>query len=235
MLNELINGLLSYEIFWVLILAVYAVAVIFLTKKTYYLMINRGIKKESAVYFNRKLIHIFAGGVIVLIVPHVFSTPWYPLLSGLVLTVIMYGFHKSSKILYWFQHKEDVNDVSFCFMWAVAVFILWYVMGNPWIAIIPPAFMALGDGITGIIRNLAFKERVKHPIGNVYMMGICIPIGYYFGNMSGLPGLAIWGVIAAVVASIVEKFEFGPIDDNVLISVSSILVLYIGSIFGPII
>ena len=235
MLNELINGLINYEILWVLILAVYAVAVIFLTKKTYYLMINRGIKKESAVYFNRKLIHIFAGGVIVLIVPHVFSTPWYPLLSGLVLTVIMYTFHKTGSILYWFQNKEDVNDVSFCFMWAVAVFILWYIMGNPWIAIIPPAFMALGDGITGIIRNLAFKERVKHPIGNVYMMGICIPIGYYFGNMSGIPGLAIWGVIAAIVASIVEKFELGPVDDNVLISVSSILVLYIGSIVGPII
>jgi len=235
MLNELINGLINYEILWVLILAVYAVAVIFLTKKTYYLMINRGIKKESAVYFNRKLIHIFAGGVIVLIVPHVFSTPWYPLLSGLVLTVIMYTFHKTGSILYWFQTKEDVNDVSFCFMWAVAVFILWYIMGNPWIAIIPPAFMALGDGITGIIRNLAFKERVKHPIGNVYMMGICIPIGYYFGNMSGIPGLAIWGVIAAIVASIVEKFELGPVDDNILISVSSILVLYIGSIVGPII
>lgn len=230
MLDELVYT----EIFWVFVLAVYAVTVIFLTKKTYYLMIKKGLKKEVAVYYNRKLIHIFAGGVIVLTVPFVFSTPWYPLLCGLVLTVITYAFHNTGRILYWFQTKEDVNDVNFCFMWAVAVFILWQIIGNPWIAIIPPAFMAFGDGITGIVRNLAFKERVKHIIGNVYMMGVCIPIGYYFGSMSRMEGLAIWGVIAAIVASIVEKFEFGPIDDNVLITVSAIIVLYIGGIVGPI-
>jgi len=236
MFDELISELSPVtQILWIFVLAIYALAVIFLTKKSYTLMLNKGLKKETAVYFNRKLIHIFAGGVIVLSVPHVFTTPWYPLLSGLFLTAIMYSFHSTGKILYWFQNKEDVNDVSFCFMWAIAVFILWYVLGNPWIAIIPPAFMAFGDGITGIIRNLAFKERVKHPIGNVYMMGICIPIGYYFGNMSGIEGLAIWGVIAAIAASIVEKFEIGPLDDNILISVSSIIVLYMGSIFGPII
>ncbi len=231
MLDELVYN----EIFWVFVLAVYAFTVIFLTKKTYHLMTKKGLKKEVAIYYNRKLIHIFAGGVIVLIVPHVFSTPWYPLLCGIVLTVITLFFHSTGRILYWFQTEENVNDVSFCFMWAVAIFILWFVFNDPWIAVIPPAFMAFGDGITGIIRNLAFKERIKHPIGNVYMMGVCILIGYYFANMSDIEGLAIWGVIAAVVASIVEKFEIGPIDDNVLITVSSVVVLYIGGIVGPII
>jgi hypothetical protein len=231
MLDELINN----EIFWVFILAFYAFSVIFLTKKTYDLILKKDLKKEVAVYYNRKLIHIFAGGVIVLIVPFVFSSPWYPLLCGLVLTVIMYVFHNTGRILYWFQTKEDVNDVNFCFMWAVAIFILWFIFDDPWIAVIPPAFMAFGDGITGIVRNLAFKERVKHVIGNVYMMGVCIPIGYFFADMSGIEGLAVWGVIAAVVASIVEKFEIGPIDDNVLITVCSIIVLYIGGIVGPIV
>jgi hypothetical protein len=234
MLNQLITNETLYEIFWVLFLAVYAVSVIFLTKKSYHMLIKKGIKKESAIYYNRKLIHIFAGGVVVLAVPFVFSTPWYPLLSGIVLALIMYFFHKSGKILYWFQTKDDVNDVNFCFMWGLAVFILWWFLDNPWVAIIPPAFMAFGDGITGIIRNIAFKERVKHVIGNVYMMGVCIPIGYYFGSMSGIAGMELWGVIAAIVASILEKFEIGPLDDNVLITVSSIVVISIGWIAGPI-
>jgi hypothetical protein len=220
------------EIVWVFVLAFYAIFILlFFTRKTYDLMISRGVKKSSAVYFNRKLVHIFAGGVIVLIVPHVFSSPWYPLLSGLVLAVFMYSLHRTGRILFWFQTREDVNDVNFCFMWALAVFILWWVTGSPWIAIIPPAFMAFGDGITGIIRNLAFKERVKHPIGNLYIACVCIPIGYYFGSIEGI---ALWGVIAAVVASIVEKFEIGPVDDNVLITVTSLAVLIFGKWFGPI-
>ena len=231
MLNELVHN----EVFWVFVLAVYAFIVIFLTKKTYYLMMKMGLKKELAIYYNRKLIHIFAGGVVVLVVPFVFSTPWYPLLCGIVLTVIMLVFHSTGKILYWFQTEENVNDVSFCFMWALAIFLLWFVFNDPWIAVIPPAFMAFGDGITGIVRNLAINERVKHPIGNVYMMGVCILIGYYFANMSEIDGLAIWGVIAAIAASVVEKFEIGPIDDNVLITISSVIVLYVGGVVGTII
>jgi len=224
-----------FEILAIFVLAIYAVAVIFFTKNVYNFLLKKGLKKESAIYYNRKLIHIFAGGVVVVMVPFLFSSPWYPLLSGLVLTVIMLFFHKSGKILYWFQTKDDVNDVNFCFMWGLAVFILWIATGNKWIAIIPPAFMAFGDGITGIIRNLAFKQRVKHVIGNIYMLGVCIPIGYFFGVMSGIPGLEFWGVIAAIVASVVEKFEIGPIDDNILITVCSVLVIFIGVFVGPVI
>jgi len=238
--DELITGAMLdqpaiIEIICIFILAIYAISVIFLTKKVYHILLKKGLKVESAVYYNRKLIHIFAGGVVVLIVPFVFSTPWYPLLSSLVLTGMMLFFHQNERILYWFQTKDDVNDVNFCLMWGVAIFILWFVFNDPWIAVIPPAFMAFGDGITGIIRNLAFKERVKHIIGNVYMMGVCIPIGYYFGSMSNLPGLAVWGVIAAIAASILEKFEIGPLDDNVLITVSAIIILYIGGIVGPLV
>lgn len=231
----MLDWLINNEIFWIFFLAIYAISVIFLTKKSYHALMKKGLTKESTVYYNRKLIHIFAGGVVVLAVPFVFSSPWYPLLSGLVLASMMYFFHKSGRILYWFQTRDDVNDVNFCFMWGLAVFLLWWFFGNPWVAIIPPAFMAFGDGITGIIRNIAFRERVKHVIGNIYMLGVCIPIGYYFGSMSGIAGLEFWGVIAAIVASVLEKFEIGPIDDNVLITFSSIIVLVIGGLAGPIV
>ena len=119
-------------------------------------------------------------------------------------------------------------------MWGIAIFILWVIFDDPWIAIIPPAFIAFGDGITGIIRNLAFKERRKHPIGNLYMAGVCIPIGYYFANAAD-PSIPLWGVIAAIVASIFERYEFGIIDDNILVAGSATIILYIGGLLGSII
>jgi hypothetical protein len=224
------------ELVWIIILAFYSLGFILFTKKTYDWMISHHIQKKVAVYYNRKLIHIFAGGVVVLAVPFVFSNPFFPLIASLLLGLVMFYFHKAGKILFWFQNKRDINDVTFCFMWGIAIFVLWaffqgtYGGAAKWIAVIPPAFIAFGDGITGIVRNFAFKERRKHPIGNIYMVGLCIPIGYFFADVAGIPW---WGIIAAVVASLFERYEFGPLDDNILITISSIAVLSVGGILGP--
>ena len=232
-MGAMLNQQIILETFWIFVLAAYAFFIVFLTKKVYFYMLKKGFTKSVVIYYNRKFIHIFAGGVVVLIVPFVFTSPWFPLFSGIIMAIIVYIAHKTGNSFYWFQTENNLNDVSFCFMWGIAIFILWYILGNPWIAIIPPAFIAFGDGITGIVRNLAFKERKKHPIGNIYMMGVCIPIGYFFGSWSGIPGMEVWGVIAAIVASILEKFEIGPVDDNILITVSSVVILLIGGQFGP--
>jgi hypothetical protein len=228
----MLDSLLENEIFWVVVLAVYAFCIILLTRLFYDYLIKKRFKKNVAVYYNRKIIHIFAGGIVVLAVPFVFDSPWYPILAGVLLAVLMYLFHASGRILYWFQTKEDFNDVSFCFMWAIAIFILWQIFNDPWIAVIPPAFIAFGDGITGIVRNFAFKERRKHPIGNIYMAGVCIPLGYFLASFSSVQGLAIWGILAAIVASVFERYEFGPIDDNILITISATAVLAFGSFFA---
>ena len=221
------------------ILIMYAIFVSFVTKKTYDFMISKGVKRNDAIYYNRKLVHILAGGVIALFVP-LFLTPLFPLLSGIILAIFTFYSHKRNQALYWFQHKRDFNDVSFCLMWGFTVFILWNLTGSPWLSIIPIVFMAFGDGITGIVRNIAFKERKKHPIGNIYMAGVSIPIGYFFGHLAStyqdniIEGMAFWGVVAALVASVFERYEFGPIDDNFLITISATAVLIIGGLAGPI-
>jgi len=228
----MINETTIVEFIWIIILTIYTVSITVLTKKTYDLMVNKGIKKKDAVYYNRKIVHILAGGVIALIVPIVFSSSIYPLFCGLSIAIITYLSHKRrrGKMLYWFQTEDNLNDVSFCFMWGITIFVLWEVMGAmgntgaPWIAIIPAVFVSFGDGVTGIARNALFKKRTKHPIGNVFMAAVCIPLGYF---LAGFGGIAIGGVIAAIVASTMERYEFGPIDDNILITVSSSIVLYI--------
>jgi dolichol kinase len=184
-------------------------------------MISKKIKREDTLYYNRKFVHILAGGIVTLFVPF-YSNPFYPLLAGFLLTIITYISHRRGGKLYWFQSKRDFNDVNFCLMWGISIFILWSILDSPWLAIMPAAFMAFGDGITGIVRNWFFKKRFKHPIGNVFMAAVCIPIGYVFG---GYGGIALGGVIAAIIASITERYEFGYLDDNILITFSSSIVL----------
>lgn len=216
------------------ILILYAILVSFVTKKTFDFMISKDINKLDAIYYNRKLVHILAGGVIALFVP-LFNTPLFPLISGIILSIFTYYSHRKNQMLYWFQNKKDFNDVSFCLMWGFTVFILWTLTGSPWLSIIPITFMAFGDGITGIVRNAMFKKRTKHPLGNLYMFGICAPLGFIFAQVSSIPGMIIWAVIAAAVASILERYEFGVIDDNILITVSSSIVIYIGFVLNTII
>jgi phytol kinase len=232
--DELINN-----IPWVFILSLYAMLITLGTKKLYDVMVSRGMEKNVAIYYDRKIVHMFAGGIVVLLVPFIFTNktsdyPYvYPLIIGLILTIFTYIPHKTGKILYWLQTKDNRNDVNFCLMWALIVFILWILIGDPWIAIIPPSFMAFGDGVTGIARNAFFKKRTKSAVGNVFMVLICIPLGYFLAG-NATPSIPWWGVIAALVASFVERYEFGPIDDNVLISVSATIILYIGFVLGPI-
>lgn len=232
-IDEIVNN-----IPWVVILSVYAALITMGTKKIYELMIKKGFKKNVAVYYNRKIVHMFAGGIVVLLVPFIFTNqtseyPYvYPLIIGSILTIFTYIPHKTGKILYWLQTKDNQNDVHFCLMWALIVFFLWILLGDPWIAIIPPTFMAFGDGVTGVARNALFKRRTKSAVGNVFMVLVSVPLGYYLASMA-TPSIPWWGVIAALVASFVERYEFGPIDDNVLISVSATIILYVGFTVGP--
>ena len=64
--------------------------------------------------------------------------------------------------------------------------MIWALVGDPWLAIIPSLFMAFGDGITGVVRNLVVKKRSKSPIGNVFMFIVSAPLGWYVGGL-GIP------------------------------------------------
>ncbi len=205
------------------LLVVYTAFVLYLTKYVYKIGRNKGLKSKDAVYYNRKFVHIFAGGVVALFVP-LYTSPYYPLIAGFLLASVTYFSHEKGDKLYWFQNKKDINDVTFCLMWGISIFVLWVLFDNPWLAILPALFMAFGDGITGIIRNAFLGERSKHYIGNVFMAITCIPLGYVIGSFAGL---AIGGMFSGAIASVIEHYEFGPIDDNILITLSSSIVLIV--------
>ncbi|HDD43013.1 MAG TPA: dolichol kinase, partial [Nitrososphaeria archaeon] len=71
----------------------------FLTRKLYDLMIRRGLEHGVAVYYNRKIIHVFAGGLVAFIAPFYFETPLIPLIFAAILAVMTYIPHKTGKLL----------------------------------------------------------------------------------------------------------------------------------------
>ncbi|MGA7982908.1 MAG: hypothetical protein WCA32_22130 [Chromatiaceae bacterium] len=66
------------------------------------------------------------------------------------------------------------------------------------------------------------------------MLLVCVPMGWLVCLKAHAP-IPDWGVISALVATFAERHEFGPIDDNVLITVSATAVLLLGSLVGPIV
>ena len=186
-----------------------------LTKKLYHFMISKGVPENVAIYYNRKIIHITAGGL-TLSVPFLFEGPTVPLALTLLLTVLLLIKRKKGR-MYWFQTEDNDYEVHFTFM-AFVVLALGYALGNVWYGVLPVAFMAIGDGVTGIIRNYMFKRRNKSWWGNLGMLIVNVLIG----SLAGLPG-----VVAGAAAAVVERFEFlgGKIDDNVTVPLISFVLL----------
>lgn len=212
---------------WTAALGAYVLVLLFALRWPYRAMVRNGIEPIRAVYYTRKLVHMLAAGVPSLLVPLVFASPWYPVVAGILLALFLYLTHATGYRLYWFQVEDNRNDVSFALMWWVTLGILWWGFGDPWLAVVPGLFMAFGDGVTGVVRNAFVRRRSKHVIGNLFMVIVCLPMGWLLAGRAH-PELAIWGAIAAVVASWVERYEWGPIDDNVFIAVASTAVLAIG-------
>jgi dolichol kinase len=226
--------LISSQLLWAIGLSLYVLVILFLTRIPYQAMVARGMEPIRAVYYNRKIVHMLAGGVGSLLVPLVFEDLWYPLVCGLLLMLLTWVAHASGLRFYWFQTAENRNDVKFALMWALSVALLWWLLGNPWLAILPALYMAFGDGVTGIARNLLVRRRSKSPIGSLFMLLVCAPMGWIIGGLAQ-PAIPEWGLISAIVATWVERYEIGPIDDNVLITVAASAVLLLGVWVGPLV
>jgi len=216
----------AYEGIIALILFIWVALVVrMLTKITYNLMIKHEFKENVAIYYNRKIIHILAGGVVSIIVPFVFKTPMLPFAFAMAFAFLTYLPHKMNKIMYWFQTNDNIYEVHFCIMWGIIIALGWLLTnGNYWIGVLPLLFMSVGDAVTGIVRNALFKRRTKSWWGNLAMALFSIPVGAILG---------IAGMLAGAIASVIEHFELNPIDDNITVPLSSFLILLVAHTYMP--
>ena len=218
---------MASDMVWFIVLGAWAGLVVFAIKPFYDYLRSQGSEHMVAVYYNRKVAHMLAGGVPVIAAPLVFNNPIWVLLGGILGSIGLATTHLLDRRLWWMQTEQNMNDATFALMLGISVYVIWEYSNEPWLAVLPSLFMAFGDGVTGIIRNKMFKRRTKSAWGNVGMAALCLPLGYFVGSLAE-PGIPVWGLLSGLVASIVERYEFGPIDDNVLIVVFSSIVLFIG-------
>jgi len=203
---------------------VMAVALL-ITKRFYSYMRGRGVEHYVAVYYNRKVIHILAGGVVAIVVPFIFKTALLPLVMACFLAIFLYIPHRIGRIMQWFQTEENMYEVSFAAMWGIVLCLGWFASGGDfWFGVLPILFMAVGDSLTGIVRNLLYKRRTKSWKGNIAMAMFSIPVGATLG---------VAGVLAGACASFVEHFEFKPIDDNITVPLVSFSILIVAKYYAP--
>lgn len=214
------------ETAWATILLMYIFFVLYATKKFFkHMTARRNMKTNVAVYYNRKIIHILAGGVTAFLVPLLFSSPLIPFIMALFIALLLLIPHRKKSLLNWFQTSENMFEVNFCFAWGLSLLTVWLVTNNPYYAIIPPLFISIGDAVTGLIRNGLYGRRTKSWYGNIGMFATTVPIGLYY---AGIPGL-----LAAIASSIIEHFEIPPFfDDNVLITLTSSIIIIFSTLFA---
>ncbi len=200
----------------------YVLVIVYGTRLVYEALRRRGLPHNVAVYYVRKIIHMAAGGVVALLTPYVFTSPIIPFAMALALGAFLYTARATGRLMYWFQTKENAYEVNFTIAWGLGILLLWVATGDPRIAVLPALFIAFGDAVTGIIRNAVFARRTKHWYGNLGMALVAVPLGYAYAGLLG--------ALAGLVASIVERFEYPPLDDNVIIVAASTLVLLAGAL-----
>jgi len=177
----------------------------------YNFVLRKGWDQKRGTYLGRKFVHIFGAGLVAAILPFEFHEPYFPLAFAMLLAVLTYTLHKTDHILYWFQDPANYSETYFAVMFGTVVFVTWFIDKTFLLAVVPTLFMAWGDGVTGVVRNLKYKKRTKAWEGSLAMLLVCVPIG-------ALVGLV--GVLTGVVATLVERVEW--MDDNLSIPLVSL-------------
>ncbi len=196
--------------------------VYFVSRWVYGFAVRKGYPPLSATYFGRKTIHILAAGLVAAIIPFTFKEPLIPLIMALLLSVAVYLPHRTGKLSTWFQDPNNFYEVDFTIMWGLVLFLTWFLDHSFLLGVVPVLFMAIGDGVTGIVRNLRYRKRVKAWEGSAAMLVISVPLGMLLG----------WaGVVAAVLSTFAERQKY--VDDNIAVPIVALSVLVIAWVAAP--
>jgi dolichol kinase len=187
--------------------------------------VSRRVSERFGTYMARKSIHLLSAGVSILLAPFVFTDWQMPLVLGTLMVAFTVSGHLR-KPFKWFQIRHNFADIYFTVACTALLVGFWYIdSGWVWVGILSALFLAWGDGLTGIVRNIVYKKRSKGIWGNIAMLLVCLIISFF---MNGRVGWA--GLIGAVFASVVEKFE--RIDDNISIPFGSAILMTILRLFA---
>ena len=91
----------------IIAIVIYGLFIIFGTKWVFEFMMARNMKENVAIYYNRKILHMFCGGLIGMMAPSILSEPIYALYIGILFTIITYIPYYTGHLLYWVQTNDN--------------------------------------------------------------------------------------------------------------------------------
>ena len=174
-------------------------------------------------YISRKLGHL-GGCVGFLLCPLLFSDSRWPILLTAGFTALLLyarAFRPATfRGVGGSGRAEALAEIHYPATGILTIGILWGVLGQPWLAIVPLTFMGAGDAVTGLIRNKVYGKEIKGFWGSVGMLIVCLLLSYFIHPY--------WiGAVGAFTAVLAEKFTKTTkyVDDNLTVPLLSAVVM----------
>ena len=171
-----------------------------------FLVANYLVARDVPFHLARKVAHL-AAGVPIGLSPLVFSSVWYPAGLALAFLALLTLSHQID-LLPGVCKKGRWSEIGFAFA-VLLCLILWPI--SPWAAALPGLWVALGDGVAGLVRALVYKKPCKGLWGSAACITLCAPFAALVNPW--------WVGVAGVVGfTVIEHLsgDFAPIkvDDN---------------------
>ncbi len=137
------------------------------------------------------------------------------------LLVLRLGFRRGLRGVRGGVPESVVAEITYPAAGTLSLAIGWGLLGDKWLAFMPIAFMAWGDGVAGLARASIWRGREASAWPSVAMLGVCLAAAALYQPY--------WiGAVGAVVATAGERFR--PIvrnvwDDNWIIVTAPLTVM----------
>lgn len=182
-----------------------------------FLVANYLVARGVPFHLARKVAHC-AAAVPIGLSPVVFPSVLYPLALALAFLALLALSHELD-LLPGVSQKGRWSEVGFPLA-VLLCLILWPI--SPWAAALPGLWVALGDGVAGLVRAVVYKKPGKGLWGSVACLALCAPLALLVDPW--------WvGVAGAIGFSVVEYLsgDFAPLklDDNLAAPVAAAVVM----------
>jgi hypothetical protein len=184
---------------------------------TSFLAANYLVARGVPFHLARKVSHLSAG-IPIGLAPVVFPSVWYPAGLALAFLALLTLSHQID-LLPGVSRRGRWSEVGFP-MAVLLCLILWPI--SPWAAVLPGLWVALGDGVAGLVRALVYKRPCKGLWGSVACLTLCAPFAVLVQPL----WVGALGVIGfTVVEHLSGDFALIKVDDNLAAPVAAAAIM----------